>query len=275
MIQPCATISLIPEARGGPFLFWDDLASACEKAAALGFSAVEIFAPSPDSLDTGKIRQLLESHGLKLAALGSGGGWILHQWHLAHEDSGVRVHAREFIGQMIERAAELGAPVIIGSMQGRHGGGVTRAMAVGWLSEALEDLGNRARIHKQILLYEPLNRYETNLFNRAADVVELLQSLRTDNVKVLADLFHMNIEEVSLESALRTYGVRLGHLHFVDSNRRPAGCGHIDFSAVARVLLEMGYSGYASAEALPYPSSDEAASLSMKAFRQYFGPHPR
>ena len=96
MIQPCATISLIPEARGGPFLFWDDLASACEKAAALGFSAVEIFAPSPDSLDTGKIRQLLESHGLKLAALGSGGGWILHQWHIAHEDSGVRVHAREF-----------------------------------------------------------------------------------------------------------------------------------------------------------------------------------
>jgi len=37
------TISLVPETRGGPFVFWDDLAAGCEKAASLGFDAVEVF----------------------------------------------------------------------------------------------------------------------------------------------------------------------------------------------------------------------------------------
>src|SRR2546427_7289845 len=32
-MHSAVTISLIPEARGAPFVFWDDLAAGCEKAA--------------------------------------------------------------------------------------------------------------------------------------------------------------------------------------------------------------------------------------------------
>src|SRR3954447_9527654 len=46
MIRSAVTISLVPEARGGPFVFWDDLTSGCRKAAELGFDAVEVFPPS-------------------------------------------------------------------------------------------------------------------------------------------------------------------------------------------------------------------------------------
>ncbi|PYK99342.1 MAG: sugar phosphate isomerase, partial [Verrucomicrobia bacterium] len=42
-MHSAVTISLIPEARGAPFVFRDDLAAGCEKAAALGFDAVEVF----------------------------------------------------------------------------------------------------------------------------------------------------------------------------------------------------------------------------------------
>ena len=31
MIRSCVTISLVPEARGGPFVFWDDLAAGCDE----------------------------------------------------------------------------------------------------------------------------------------------------------------------------------------------------------------------------------------------------
>ena len=106
--------------------------------------------------------------------------------------------------------------------------------------------------------------------NRAADTVDFLKSLSTKNVKVLGDLFHMNIEETSISEGLRTYGPHLGHLHFVDSNRRAAGDGHIDFGAVARVLREISYGGYVSAEALPHPNSEEAAKRTMEMFRRFF-----
>ena len=54
MIKSAVTISLVPEARGGPFVFWDDLADACRKASSLGFDGVEVFPPDasaiPDTL---------------------------------------------------------------------------------------------------------------------------------------------------------------------------------------------------------------------------------
>ena len=87
---------------------------------------------------------------------------------------------------------------------------------------------------------------------------------------LLADLFHMNIEEVELPAAIRAGGRNIGHVHFVDSNRRPAGLGHIDYPPIVAALREIGYQGFASAEALPYPDPDAAAQQTMKAFRRYF-----
>ena len=63
------TISLVSEARGGPFVFWDDLAAGCAKAAGHGFAAVEVFPASADALDAGQLKQLLAKHNLKLAAM--------------------------------------------------------------------------------------------------------------------------------------------------------------------------------------------------------------
>src|SRR6185437_13944979 len=109
------------------------------------------------------------------------------------------------------------------------------------------------------LLFEPLNRYESNLVNTVADGVALLQSLKTKNVKLLCDLFHMNIEEAGIADALRAAGHLLGHVHLADSNRRAMGFGHTDMAPVARALRDIGYGGYVSGEILPLPDSDTAA----------------
>ncbi len=82
----------------------------------------------------------------------------------------------------------------------------------------------------------------------------------------------MNIEEADIAAALRAGGEHIGHVHFVDSNRRPAGCGHLDYVPIARALTEIGYDGFASAEALPYPDSDAAASRTIDSFRRFFRP---
>jgi sugar phosphate isomerase/epimerase len=267
-IKSCVTISLVAEARGGPFVFWDDLAAGCEQAARLGFDAVELFLPTPDAVTFTELQRLLHTHHLALAALGTGAGWLKHRLTLSSPDAAIRERALAFVRSMIDFAGPFGASAIIGSMQGRWGDGLDKATAMKYLTQALNALGDHARTHGVPLIYEPLNRYETNLVNTVEEGVRLLQSLATTNVVLLADLFHMNIEETDLAAALRAGGRHIGHVHFVDSNRRPAGCGHLDFGPIVAALQDIGYQGYLSAEALPYPDPWEAAQQTIASFRR-------
>jgi sugar phosphate isomerase/epimerase len=266
-MQSCITVSLVDEARGGPFVFWDDLAAACAKSQALGFDAIEIFAPSADAVDRNQLTQLLKDHELKLAAVGTGAGWVKHRLQLASADAGERSRASDFIKTIIDFGGPFGAAAIIGSMQGSSGPDVDGPTARGYLSEALETLGEYASQYDTPLIYEPLNRYETNQVNTMADGVKLLSALSTDNVKLLCDLFHMNIEEVDIADAIRKSGSHVGHVHFVDTNRRPVGTGHMEIAPIIAALKEINYQGYLSAEALPHPNPDAAAEQTIKAYR--------
>lgn len=236
MIRSAVTVSLVPEARGGPFVFWDDLPAACFTAKQLGFDAVEIFPPAADAIDPPVVRKLLDDYGLNLAAVGTGAGWVKHRLHLCLPDAAKREQARTFIRSIIDVAGTFGALAIIGSMQGRSGDGVDAPTAATWLSESLNVLGEYASQYKVPLIYEPLNRYETNMCNTVEAGVRLLKSLSTNNVTLLADLFHMNIEESDLPAAIRLGTGHIGHLHFVDSNRRPAGLGHIHYPPIIEAL---------------------------------------
>ena len=267
-MKSAVTISLVEQARGGPFVFWGDLPESSRKAAALGFDAVEIFAASPLAVDPHELRSLLKETGLKVAAVGTGAGWVLQKLHLVDSHPTTRANAIEFVGSIIDLGGPLGAPAIIGSMQGRWQDDVDRDAAFAHLRQALNVLGKRAEGHGVPLIYEPLNRYETNMCNTLADGVALIESLETKNVRLLADLFHMNIEESDSAAALRAAGAHVGHVHFVDSNRRPAGCGHIQYAPIMQALRDINYGGYLSAEALPWPDSERAASVTIERYRE-------
>ena len=268
MIRCAVTVSLVEEARGGPFVFWHDLAAACRSASNLGFDAVEIFPPSAETITTSSVKQLLSEHSLKLAAVGTGAGWVKHKLTLTSADAAKREQAKVFVRGIIDAAGAFGAPAIIGSMQGRWDVEVPRDMALSLLRDALGELGDYAKRHGVPLLYEALNRYETNLVTTQGDAATFLSGL--GNVKLLCDLFHMNIEEVDLAAALRAAGSAVGHVHFVDSNRRAAGFGHIDYAPICAALKAIGYLGYLSAEVLPLPDSHAAATQTITAFRQWF-----
>src|SRR3954453_14969907 len=104
MLQSAVTISLVPEVRGGPFVFWDDLAAGCEQAAAMGFDAVEVFPPSADAVDARELRRLLTQHNLKLAAMGTGAGWLVHKLRLTDPDPAIRRRAHDFIAAIVDLA---------------------------------------------------------------------------------------------------------------------------------------------------------------------------
>ena len=269
MIQSSVTISLVPEIKCGPFIFTDGLESGCVAAANIGFDSVEVLVPAPEAMNATHLKKILNNNNLQLAAIGTGAGFVVRKLHLCSSEKNVRQKALEFISQIIDFAGPFGAKTIIGSMKGFIEDGVNKSCAKDWLCEALNKLGSQSAKYNIPLLLEPLNRYETNFINRLEEGVKIIESLETDNVRLLADLFHMNIEEQSIENALSQAANYIGHIHFVDSNRRPAGFGHLDFFSIAEILNKIGYEGFLSAEALPWPDSETAAKQTIEIFRKY------
>ena len=272
MIRSAVTIALVPQIKSGPWIFWEDLEQSMEKAAALGFDGIELFTASADAIDPDHLGELLEKYQLQLAAVGTGAGKVLHGWTLTDPDPEFRKKAISFISDMISFGAKFGAPAIIGSMQGSFGIGTSARLDHGFqhFCEGLDLLGEKAKQEGVFLLVEPLNRYETSGFNHLFAFDNFQSYMKTRNVKVLADLFHMNIEEDNLAQTILDYGKYIGHVHFADSNRKPMGLGHTDMKPIAAALKEIGYEGYVSAEAFPIPSPDEAAEQTIREFRKWF-----
>jgi sugar phosphate isomerase/epimerase len=172
----------------------------------------------------------------------------------------------------LKGAIDFGAPwqatLFIGGVRGRlEGDPATHAAQRQHAIELVRACAEYAAPRGVPIAIEPINRYETNLINTVAEALEFIDQVGAENLVVLADSFHMNIEEQSLAGALRLAGSKLGYVHFADSNRRAAGQGHIDFHALADVLRQMGYHGYISAEILPLPNSRAAAELAIACFR--------
>lgn len=267
MFRSAVTVSLVEEARGGPFVFWDGLTNAFQISAELGFDAVEIFAPGPDFVSADEILKLCQRYQMKVAAVGTGAGFVKHGLSLTDADESKRARAGEFIKSMIQFGSRLNAPAIIGSMQGKWSAQVSRDQALIYLTDSLGELGDWAAKHSVDLFYEPLNRYETNLIKTLSDGCQLLERVGRANVKLLADLFHMNIEEANIEAAILSAGPRIGHVHFVDTNRQAAGLGHMHFPPIIRALSKIGFQGYLSAEAFPLPNSHTAALQTIDSIR--------
>jgi sugar phosphate isomerase/epimerase len=258
------TVCLVNQAAQGPFVLHGDIEQSFHVAKDSGFDAVELFLPNAQCLSVAEVKGLLEKYDLRLAAVGTGAGWLIHQYSLTSGSAEVRKEAVQFIKSLIDLGGAFGAPAIIGSMQGRHEPG-ERVVALERLSEGLRELSEYAsQAWGARLLYEPLNRYETNLFNRVGDTRLWLESEGLVNVQILADLFHMNIEEVSLVGALRDSWERIGHIHWADSNRSAMGMGHTDFASILKLLRDLSYKGYVSAEVFPLPTGPATAQQTIK-----------
>jgi sugar phosphate isomerase/epimerase len=116
------------------------------------------------------------------------------------------------------------------------------------LLEGLAEVGAHAQQAGVVLLFEPLNRYEDHMVNTVAAAVELIAAARSPGVRLLADTYHMNIEEDDPCAALRSAGEVLGAVHFSDSNRHQPGAGHVPFGAIVATLRELGFDGVVSVE---------------------------
>ncbi len=270
MIRSALTVSLVAELSGGPWVYRDPLEISIPQAKKIGFDGIELFVASAAGLNSGLLARLLRDNHLELSAIGTGAGKVLQNLTLTSPDKNIRTRAQSFIGQIIRLAGDFGAPAIIGSMQGAVPSAADRSQVLAWLAEGLEDLAGLAQSYDQPLLFEPLNRYETDIFNRLGDAAAFIGKLDASNILLVADLFHMNIEEASIPQALHSARKLLGYVHFADSNRRAVGMGHTAIDEIAETLRDISYSGYLSAEVFAIPNPDSAALQTIKSINTYF-----
>lgn len=116
------------------------------------------------------------------------------------------------------------------------------------LLAALTELGEHAGKVGVSLFLEPLNRYEDHMVNRLDQAAELARATGLDTVSVVADSYHMNIEEDDVPAALVANAARLSHVQVSDSNRFQPGAGHLDWAGFLTTLDEIGYDGYLALE---------------------------
>jgi sugar phosphate isomerase/epimerase len=116
------------------------------------------------------------------------------------------------------------------------------------LLEALGVLGAVAASLGVQVFFEPLNRYEDHMVNTLAQGASLLSELGLPSLRLLADTYHMNIEEANPVQALHDHASWLGQVHLSDSNRLEPGQGHLDFAKLFASLEQAGFAGYGALE---------------------------
>jgi sugar phosphate isomerase/epimerase len=265
-MQKCIVIST-PGAKFSALAMKEDFRESIKKVAALGYDAVELAIRDPGTVAVHEIKRLLQQHHLTVPAIGTGQAYGEEGLSFTDPDPEIRRKAVQRIKDQMNLTIDIGgAQVIIGLIRGTVKPGMDKEEAEKYFIQSmLECLEYKPEV---TLTLEPINRYETNLYNDTRSAMEVIDRIGRSNLKMLVDTFHMNIEERDIiESILHAKGY-ISHVHFADSNRWAPGCGHIDFSEILDALEEIGYQGAVSAEILPKPTPEECLKLTMAYYQK-------
>lgn len=112
------------------------------------------------------------------------------------------------------------------------------------VSESLIYLDKIAKETDTIVYLEPLNRYQDHMINLLQDAREYIEKNNLNHVQIVADFYHMNIEEDSMTKSLYQHRDLIGHIHLADNHRYQPGSGSLDFTACFNQLKENRYEGF-------------------------------
>ena len=220
----------------------EPLEVSCVRLKKFGYDGIE-FAAEPYSLDVEECLRLMKKYDLNCHSLCG----IFNDNRDLTSDREPGKNAVQYLKDSIDFAESVGAKVIIvvPSPVGRT------AKPDGY---TIEELTENAVLHLREaadyaqekgvkIAIEAINRYETYFINTLSKAMELVKKINHPAVGIMADLFHMNIEESSLTDSLYMIRDYLLHVHIADNTREAAGLGSTDFKEVLRVLKNIGYQG--------------------------------
>jgi len=248
-----------------------DVAAAVHKVAMLGYDGVEFMMRDPALLDGAQLRRWLDEHNLQLAAICTGHVYGEDGLGLVGPDVQVCQRAMQRMKSIVDFAAsyfEKGTIVTIGRSRGPgYADDAERSLAE--MAAAFGELADYALPRGVRLVLEPINVHQAHYIHTTQEGIAMVRRVNRPNFGLMLDVYHMNIEDVSIYDGFREAGSLCWFVHFADNNRHWPGSAHLDFEQIVRVLNEIGYSGYVSTEILPWPDPDTAARATIESLRRY------
>jgi len=227
-----------------------------EETSRMGYGGIELFVENIEGFNTQKVKGIADSKGMSVSSIDTSALFLKRGLSFTDADPRVREKATENVARYVRAASALNSYVTLslvrGCIRGRNRKVIRRAIqCVRRCCQTAEDQG-------VVLLLEPLNRYEIDFVNTLEEAKRVVQEIGSESLGILADTFHMNIEEHSIEDSLLFARDILKHVHVADSNRLAPGMGHLNFERLVNVLRSIGYDRYLTVEIVPKPSMDIA-----------------
>lgn len=236
---------------GTYFAYWEqeweaDYIKYCKKVADLGFDVLEVSGAGLMDMSDAQLAELKQAAadaGITLTGcIGLG-----KDYDVSSEDEEVRQRGLKFMKELIVRLNKVGIKLVGGIVYAYWPVDYARPVhkeTVRKISIAsVQELADFAKDYDVTMVLETVNRFEQFLFNDAAEAVQYVKDVNRDNVKVMLDCFHMNIEEDNLGDAIRATGKYLGHFHIGECNRKVPGKGHMPWAEMGKALNDIGYDG--------------------------------
>ena len=225
-----------------------------------GFDYIEFWTWKDKS--TNQIKELCRAHDLKIASFSG-------DQEFSMIDGDQREDYISFVEASIKTAQFLNCDylVIHSNALGENGMVIDPYLHVSdvrkneVMFDVLKSLAVIAEAANITLLLEALNTvvdHPGNFLTSTKDAAEFIRVVNSSNIKILYDIYHMQIMENNLIDTLRAYINDIGYIHVADvPGRHEPGTGEINFSNVMTVLKELDFDGFVGFEL--DPERDSAA----------------
>ena len=181
-----------------------------------------------------------------------------------------------FLRQSVEAAKKVGARSVTIHSNGLGEGGavidpyenLSDSLKLCAMFDALKACAEMAEESGVAMNLEPLNvttDHVGNFLRTTRVAAEMTRLIGSPRLKVLYDVYHMQLNEGSVCDNIRAYGDQFGHIHVADApGRHEPGTGEINYVNVLACLEEIGYGGLVGFELIPKTDTAEAVRAIMR-----------
>jgi len=244
--------------------FSDSDLSVASDVSSMGYEVLEICIEDPALLSAAAINKAAAENNLKISICGAFGP----DRDVSSDDPEIRVKGIAYLKECIDLASAVGSPFVSGPMYSTTGKTrllppEARKAQLDLAVNNLREVGEYAATKGVGLAIEPLNRFETDLINTLEQGVELCKKIALENVGLLIDTFHMNIEEKSLTESITKSQKYIFHVQVSENDRGTPGSGQVRWEEFFSALKTINYSGWVVVESFLPTVAEIARAVSL------------
>jgi sugar phosphate isomerase/epimerase len=220
-----------------------------------------------NSAERDRISQQVTSADVEVVGL----HWLLAKtsgYHLTTADQLIRKKTAEYLAELTTLCRDLGGGLmVLGSPLQRNfnPAEMSHQQATDNAIWTIEQMLPQLEKHQVTLALEPLGPGEGNFWNHAAQVVAVLERIKSPWVRLHLDIKAMSSEGTPIEKIVRDNSQWTHHFHANDPNLLGPGMGAVPIEPIFEALVETNYSGWVSVEVFDYkPGAEVIARQSMQ-----------